>query len=432
MSARVLAPEPPVAKPLAVPGFGVLQRRLAVGETDDPLEREAERIAGEVVAAPAPVRPGVMADAHGTTLRRACARCEEEEGKTLQRAAIGAAPAAAPPAVANALAQSGAPLPQGVRAFMEPRFGADFSRVRIHTGRAAAQSAEAVNARAYTVGEDIAFAHGAYVPESVSGRRLIAHELTHVLQQSNAGVFLQRQARPRVGTRFQHPPGVRSPHRAISATFDGAEFEVFGGTTSLMRTPAQSGRPVAVRSVDARACSGSTSDSYLNNRRYVGIADYGPIPEGQYNFRATSIATFSATEQASMIAGGHFTDPFGATMHGGDWGAGRVALNPVRVLPGPCGNTRRRSGFYLHGGNLTGSSGCIDVANSGVAALLPLLHGYTNNVNLRVRYTAPVPSVGTASRALGGFVYPGQSDPTLRDRMRGFWNQLTETEEGAE
>ena len=194
MSGRALAPAPPSAQPLAVPGLGVLRRRLSVGEANDPLEREAERRAGEIVAAPAPVRHGIMPDRGGVTLRRACARCEDEERKTLRRSAVGAAPATAPPAVASALAQGGTPLPEGVRAFMEPRFGADFSGVRIHTGRAAAESAAAVNARAYTVGEDVVFAHGAYVPEGVSGRRLIAHELAHVLQQRNGSPGLQRDA----------------------------------------------------------------------------------------------------------------------------------------------------------------------------------------------------------------------------------------------
>lgn len=207
MNARALAPALPAAQALAVPGFAMLQRRLAVGETNDPLEREAERIAGEIVAAPAPApaRPGIMADPNGTTLRRACARCEEKERRTLRRTAIGAGPADASPAVANALAQSGTPLPQGVRAFMEPRFGADFSRVRIHTDRAAARSAAAVNARAYTVGEDVVFAQGAYVPESVSGRRLIAHELAHVVQQSDPHTRANRDVlrRQTLGERFR-------------------------------------------------------------------------------------------------------------------------------------------------------------------------------------------------------------------------------------
>ncbi len=77
----------------------------------------------------------------------------------------------------------GQPLPTSVRAFFEPVFQRDFSRVRIHTGREASEAAQAVQARAFTAGRDIVFGAGEYVPESREGQRLLAHELTHVLQQ---------------------------------------------------------------------------------------------------------------------------------------------------------------------------------------------------------------------------------------------------------
>lgn len=78
---------------------------------------------------------------------------------------------------------NGRPLDASVRAFMESRFNHDFSQVRVHTDAAAAQSAEAVSAKAYTVGNDIVFKSGMYTPETVIGRHLLAHELTHVIQQ---------------------------------------------------------------------------------------------------------------------------------------------------------------------------------------------------------------------------------------------------------
>ncbi|MCX9079358.1 MAG: DUF4157 domain-containing protein, partial [Candidatus Methanoperedens sp.] len=83
----------------------------------------------------------------------------------------------------HALQGGGEPLPPAERAFFEPRFGYDFSQVRIHAGPEAAQSARALNAHAYTVGRDVVFAAGEYAPGSDPGRRLIAHELTHVVQQ---------------------------------------------------------------------------------------------------------------------------------------------------------------------------------------------------------------------------------------------------------
>jgi hypothetical protein len=91
----------------------------------------------------------------------------------------------APPIVHDALRSSGQPLAADARGVMEPRFGHDFSHVRVHADDHAAESARAVNARAYTVGSDIVFGAGQYAPSTPSGQRLLAHELTHVLQQSS-------------------------------------------------------------------------------------------------------------------------------------------------------------------------------------------------------------------------------------------------------
>src|SRR5512134_563730 len=89
----------------------------------------------------------------------------------------------APPIVHEALRSPGQPLDAATRAFMEPRFGHDFSGVRVHTDARAAESARAVQALAYTVGRDIVFGDQRYSPQTSPGRRLLAHELTHTLQQ---------------------------------------------------------------------------------------------------------------------------------------------------------------------------------------------------------------------------------------------------------
>ncbi|WP_438001722.1 DUF4157 domain-containing protein [Sorangium sp. So ce185] len=92
----------------------------------------------------------------------------------------------APPAVGEVLRSPGRPLAPVVRAFMESRFGHDFSEVRVHDDAAAAASARAVRAQAYTVGRDVVFAAGMYAPDRHAGRRLLAHELAHVVQQSRS------------------------------------------------------------------------------------------------------------------------------------------------------------------------------------------------------------------------------------------------------
>ncbi len=114
-----------------------------------------------------------------------CAECKEKREMSFQRAASSPAPVhAVPPIVHEVLHSPGQPLDALTRAFMEPRFGQEFSHVRVHTDTRAAESAQTVNALAYTVGRDIVFGRGQYAPSVAGGRKLLAHELTHTLQQS--------------------------------------------------------------------------------------------------------------------------------------------------------------------------------------------------------------------------------------------------------
>src|SRR5215211_6884774 len=111
-----------------------------------------------------------------------CAECRK---KRLQRRATNQAePSAVPPIVHKVLRTPGQPLDRGTRAFMEPRFGHDFSRVRVHADARAAQSAKDINALAYTVGDHIAFGARQYASRTEVGKRLLAHELAHVIQQA--------------------------------------------------------------------------------------------------------------------------------------------------------------------------------------------------------------------------------------------------------
>jgi hypothetical protein len=119
-------------------------------------------------------------------VQRKCTQCEEEEEerrRKLQRQSGDAAPGVAPPIVHQVLNTPGRPLDGSTRSFMEQRFGHDFSGVRIHTDERAAESAQSVNALAYTVGRDIVFGAGQYAPTLPAGQKLLAHELTHVVQQ---------------------------------------------------------------------------------------------------------------------------------------------------------------------------------------------------------------------------------------------------------
>jgi len=139
-------------------------------------------------------------------LQRKCAPCNrpglvedskrDKERPTLQRSSADQA-STVPPIVHEVLGSSGQPLDSSSRAFMESLFGHDFSRVKVHTDARAAESADAVNAQAYTVGKDVVFGAEQYTPATTSGRRLLAHELTHVLQQD--GMTTNRAARLELG-----------------------------------------------------------------------------------------------------------------------------------------------------------------------------------------------------------------------------------------
>jgi hypothetical protein len=124
-------------------------------------------------------------------------------GRRLPQIARGPDPSVPPPFVRQALSAPGHPLDPATREFMEAGFGRDFRDVRLHADPLAAGSAKAVGALAYTVGRDIAFASGQLAPATVEGRRLLAHELTHVVQQRQSGAALQCQPdRRTVGARM--------------------------------------------------------------------------------------------------------------------------------------------------------------------------------------------------------------------------------------
>ncbi len=119
-------------------------------------------------------------------LQGECDECKKKKQVSPQRRAAGAGPSIAPPIVQDVLRSPGKPLDSGTRTLLEPHFGHSFASVRVHTDTQSAESARAVNATAYTVGEDVVFDSGQYAPQTARGQQLLAHELTHVVQQRGA------------------------------------------------------------------------------------------------------------------------------------------------------------------------------------------------------------------------------------------------------
>lgn len=175
------------------------------------MEREADRVAHAVMSdsqaaafSPSTLHQAVQRCACGGSATEPCEKCrgqgKPDEGKAglLQRASgtsqLGGT--TAPGIVAQVLAESGEPLEAGARTFLEPRFGFSLANIRVHHDAKAAASASSVMARAYATGNHIVFNRGEYTPQSPAGRRLIAHEIAHVVQQGAASSeqVVQRQA----------------------------------------------------------------------------------------------------------------------------------------------------------------------------------------------------------------------------------------------
>jgi hypothetical protein len=163
-----------------------IQTKLTINQPGDKYEQEADRVAEQVMHMPEP------------RLQRQNLPEEKEilQTKPLMQGRVGSGMkghSEVPDIVNQVLHTSGQPLDLATRDFMESRFGHNFRQVRVHTDGHAAESARAVNARAYTVGQDVVFGAGEYRPETTFGRRLLAHELTHVTQQQ-AGTPFARTA----------------------------------------------------------------------------------------------------------------------------------------------------------------------------------------------------------------------------------------------
>lgn len=180
-----------------------IQAKLTVGAAHDEYEQEADRVAAQVMSssAPAPnvqrladeeeeIQTKPLAAAITPLAQRAVEEDEEELQAKPASQSVGRAGGLAPDDVVDALGQTrgGQPLAHNLRADFEPKFGADFGGVRVHTDDQADALNRSLNARAFTIGNDIFFGRGEYSPTSSASQELIAHELTHTVQQGAAPI----------------------------------------------------------------------------------------------------------------------------------------------------------------------------------------------------------------------------------------------------
>jgi hypothetical protein len=274
-----------------------VQRDLVVGGSNDQFEQEANRIADQVMRMPAVLQENPAAATFGASnhaIQRKCAcggtpgptgeHCRKKRLSLQRRTASSHGSTDAPSLVHEVLRSPGQPLDTATRVFMEPRFGHDFSGVRVHTGTAAARSAQDLSAHAYTLGRDIVFGATQFAPATGPGQRLIAHELTHVLQQKEGRTsVIQRDCSdPNFCTPYATPAEAANAEWWIRNTYMRAEgLATYGSEVNdlyeqfLNRSPGDSLAPVRFSGdssylVSSFKESGDTTDDIDNVIDLVG------------------------------------------------------------------------------------------------------------------------------------------------------------------
>lgn len=210
-----------------------LQPKLSIGAVNDPLEHEADAMADKVMSMQDV--PAVAVTAAGG-IQRKCAHCEEEEkvqrkplASFIQRKESSAGTVASD-AVSNKINASkgnGSSMDSHTQSFMQSRFGTDFSDVKVHTGGEAIQMNRELNAKAFTIGNDIYFNEGQYNPNSGDGKHLLAHELVHTIQQGQHNSGVENLAEPVIQRKW---------------TLDRMEY----GTGTEIKMTEENGRATAV------------------------------------------------------------------------------------------------------------------------------------------------------------------------------------------
>lgn len=190
----------------------IIQPKLKINRPGDVYEQEADAMAEKVTRMPQPLlnkynffTPAI------STIQRKCPHCEEEEKKLHRKESANSLTPDISPAVEQTLQSIGQPIDTSTRSFMEQRFGFDFSNVQIHNGALAHQSSKEINALAYTRGNHVVFGSGQYQPGTETGKRLLAHELTHVVQQEVHYMQQDNFLHPALKTIIQRQTGGTPP-----------------------------------------------------------------------------------------------------------------------------------------------------------------------------------------------------------------------------
>jgi hypothetical protein len=223
----------------------LIQAKLTVGAAHDPLEQEADRVAEQVVNRSSIQRNPEEDELQAMRIQRAPE--DEDELMTKRSDMLGSFDAGGDFESKLSASPSGAPLDGKTRSQMESGIGADFSGVRVHTGAHASSLNRSISARAFTRGSDVFFDKGQYNPGSIAGKRLIAHELTHVVQQGGAPQSTQRKAYPGAIQRWPWSKKNKAPD-ADAATTPSADqgAKVDDNASAEMDAAASNDTPLSI------------------------------------------------------------------------------------------------------------------------------------------------------------------------------------------
>ncbi len=270
-------------------GRATVQPSLTISTPGDPLEVEADRVADQVMRMPADDENALEISRLGDSpsLHRNCPSCATPDGDLSSVVARGTS--------------GGQPLDDGTRAFMESRFGHDFSHVRVHTATSASESARSIDALAYTVDRDVVFAAGKYAPHSNEGRRLLAHELTHVVQQSSRCTGASIRDGEKMILRYGHANSCKDQDHLIPYIWPG-------------HAQAKACVKSAVDATDGRPL---TADTNTNLLTFFGTDSTNAtnLPKINANFRKIS-AALDAQYLYHCSKKGDFSDKDAATCKG--------------------------------------------------------------------------------------------------------------------
>jgi hypothetical protein len=285
-----------------------------------------------------------------------CEECRKKE--TLRRKVLGPDHLeTVPPIVHEVLQSSGVPLDLATREFMEPRFGHDFGRVRVHADAKAARSAQAVNAHAFTAGWHVAFGAGLFAPSTDAGRKLLAHELQHVVQQAPVASALDAGAPLRLDPPASHaeaeaeaaasrfPNGLGAPLAGVAGHFGATPIS---SAIQIARQPAAPTYPAAPAAGATPPAPAPPWESRIDVRASA-IAQVGSLPIYHafivYYDKAKKLEFFTRggnTKGKPVCPGvGRPKGPgiLGALVHGGcpfdDPSFGAIGVGPINDIYGP-------------------------------------------------------------------------------------------------